>query len=175
MLSFNAFLTEGNPLARVHKMSQSGRHFVTMSTERPNQSAEERNKRNADLESKLKKQGYSYRKAAGHWEGDKESSYQVYAKGEGSDHGKHLVRDMSAHARHYGQDAIMHHNPNRSSARLIGTNKTGYPGFKKRVSIGRVAYNKPEQPGQTELRQKNTEKPLKPGRTAGTGKKFTTA
>ena len=173
MLSFKDFIAEGNPLARQETMKAKGRHFVSISTERPNLTPENRNARNKELESKLKKQGYSYRKVAGHWEGDKESSYQVYAKDNGSKSGKHLVRDMSSHARHYDQDSILHHNPKTNKARLIGTNKTGYPGFKKKSTVGRLAYNKPDQPAQTELRPKSN-RPLKPGRTAGVGKKFTT-
>ena len=164
---------EGNPLARVHSLSGKGRHFVTLSTERPNISAEERNRRNSELETNLKKQGYGYRKVRGHYEGSTESSYLVHAKKEGAESGKRLVKDMAAHGRRYGQDTILHHNPETGKARLVGTNKTaGWIEFKKKKTIGNAISYKSNPENQTEIRPKSTEKKLKPGRTPGSGKTF---
>jgi hypothetical protein len=175
MLTFSRFLLEGNPLSRIHTTGGAGRHIAIISSDRPNLSAEQLNARRQELKTNLRKQGYGYRPAVGHWEGSKENSLVVNAKKRGANSGKHLVRDMSAHGRKYDQDSILHHNPETKVTRVIGTNKTGYPGFKKQDNkLGRLATNKPEQSGQTEFRAKSNN-PLKAGRTAGTGKKLTTS
>ena len=154
MLSFIGYLAEGNPLARVHAHAEEGRHFVALSAERSNLSKKENEGRMNELKGKLKAQGYGYKKAEGKWEGGKENSLIVHAKGPGQGHGNNLVKDMKQHAAHYGQDAILHHNGHHGT--LVGTNDSGYPGKNKTASVGKIKANQPSAPFQTELRPSKT-------------------
>jgi hypothetical protein len=63
---------------------------------------------------------------------------------------------------HFDQDSVLHHNG--KTARLVGTNETGYPGKDKSEKVGgRLKYNiDPEPPFQTDV---------KPGKKGG---RFTT-
>lgn len=173
MKTFKQFILEGNPLSRIHKHSETGRHFVILSAHRPSNeaSAEENKKRHVELKSKLTAQGYGHREVEGHWEGGKERSILVHAKQTGDKSGNELHRDMVRHAEHYNQDAILHHDGKK--AVLHGTNDNGFPGKGKSVDVGRIAHNKPNAEFQTETKPKS-DRPLKKGRTDKSSARFTT-
>ena len=81
MLSFSEFLiVEGNPLARLHKHEQEGRHYSVLSAHRPEgEATAAQNKANhAELKKKLTAQGYAHKEVEGHWEGTKEKSILVW-------------------------------------------------------------------------------------------------
>jgi hypothetical protein len=172
MKSFRQFVVEGNPLARLHKHIASGRHFVVLSAQRGSDeaSASENKKRHAELKKKLTAQGYGHKEVEGHWEGGKEKSIIVHAKKEGDEAGHQLVHDMKQHAHHYNQDSIFHHDG--KEGKLHGTNATGYPGKGKTEPVGKVHYNQPKEPFQTELKPKGDK--LKAGRTSKGSARFTT-
>lgn len=151
MKTFQEYLMEGNPLARLKRHIEDDRHFVGMSAERSTLTPKENHARMKELKSKLKEQGYGYKRSKGVWEGGKENSLIVYAKGKGRDAGKELLRDMRKHAKTYDQDAILHHSG--KAARLIGTNTSGYPGMDKKEPVGKVKYNRGDAPFQTQFKK----------------------
>jgi hypothetical protein len=175
MLSFKQHvqLDEGNPLARLHKHAQEGRHYVVISAHRGSDEAtpEQNKKRHEELKKKLSSQGYAHKEVEGHWEGGKEKSIMVHAKDKGDDAGHKLLSDMKKHGEHYNQDAILHHDGKKAT--LHGTNKTGFPGHGKTENVGSMKYNKPDAPFQTEMKPKS-DKPLKAGRTSKGSARFTT-
>jgi len=150
MLTFKEFIVEGNPLARLNATKGEGRAFSVISAEREGLPKAENERRTAELKKKLTAQGYGHRRAIGHWEGGKENSLLVQAKNTGTKSAGKLRYDMNRHGKTYGQDSVLHHDA--SGARVEGTNKTGDPGFRKTQKLGRVAYNRPDAPFQTELR-----------------------
>lgn len=150
MKTFKEFMAEGNPLARVKKHVDDDRHFVGMSAERGGLSPEENKKRMKELKNKVRAAGYGFKRAEGRWEGGKESSIIVHAQGTGAEHGKKLKQDMKRLASDYDQDAVFYHSG--KEGKLIGTNKTGYPGKGKVEKVGKVRYNRTEAPFQTELK-----------------------
>ena len=151
MLKFREFLKEGNPLARMYQHSKEGRHFVGISAARPGQSKKERKAATEKLQKYLRKRGYGYRKAEGHYEGDKEPSLVVHAKRRGTRAGKKLLKLAKKAGSRHDQDSILHHDG--KTAKLVGTNKTGFPGKGKSEKVGtKLKYNNPESPFQTELR-----------------------
>jgi uncharacterized protein YwqG len=150
MLSFKSFITEGNPLSRLHQHSKAGRHFSVISAERDGLTPQENHARTKELKKKLTSQGYGYKNAEGHWQGGKEHSLLVHAKEKGDEAGNKLKSDMIQHGIHYDQDSVLHHDG--KTATLHGTNHTGYPGFNKSENVGRVATNKPKAEFQTELK-----------------------
>ena len=156
MLSLKQYIVEGNPLARLHKHAQEARHYAVISAHRPEgEATPEQNKANhAELKKKLTAQGYAHKEVEGHWEGGKEKSILVHAKGKGTEHGKQLLHDIKEHGKHYNQDSVFHHDT--ESAKLHGR------------------YNKPDSPYQTEMKPKS-DKPLKKGRTDKGSARFTTA
>lgn len=163
---------EGNPLARLHKNTEAGRHYSIISAQRSGLSAEENAKRHKELKAKINAQGYSHREVEGHWEGDKEKSIMVHAKSTGNKAGEELRHDMNVHGRHYDQDSVFHHNS--KTGHIRGTNKSGYPGYgKKDAKIGKQTFNRPSSPAQTETKPKGTN--LKHGRTDKSSAKFTTS
>ena len=173
MLSLKQYMVEGNPLARLHKHAQEGRHYAVLSAHRPEgEATPEQNKaRHAELKKKLTAQGYAHKEVEGHYEGSKEKSIMVHAKGTGDEHGKQLLHDVKEHGKHYNQDSIFHHDT--KSAKLHGTNATGFPGKGKEEGVGKTKFNKPDSPYQTETKPKS-DKPLKAGRTSKGSAKFTT-
>lgn len=175
MLSFKQHvqLDEGNPLARLAKHAEEGRHYAILSSQRPHDevSPEQNKKNHEELKKKLTAQGYTHKEVEGHWEGGKEKSILVHAKGKGDEHGKQLLHDIKKHGEHYNQDSILHHDG--KTATLHGTNKTGHPGYGKSENVGKMAFNKPHAPFQTETKPKS-DKPLKPGRTSKGSARFTT-
>ena len=176
MLSLKQFqdrLDEGNPLARLYKHTQEGRHFAVVSAHRGSDEAtpEQNQKRHEELKKKLTAQGYAHKEVEGHWEGGKEKSILVHAKGAGKEHGQQLYSDIKKHGQDYNQDSILYHD--HTGGKLHGTNETGYPGKGKTAQVGQMRFNKPEAPFQTEMKPKS-DKPLKPGRTSKGSARFTT-
>ena len=175
MLSLKQYLQldEGNPLAKLYKHKQEGRHFAVLSAQRTPDEAtpEENKKRHEELKKKLTAQGYAHKEVEGHWEGTKEKSIMVHAKGSGTEHGKQLYSDMKKHGEHYNQDSIFYHDHN--GGKVHGTNETGWPGKGQTKPMGQLRYNKPDSAYQTETKPKS-DKPLKPGRTSKGSAKFTT-
>lgn len=153
MLTFKQFINEGNPLARMKSHEKEGRHFVGISAARPGLSKKEIKRRMRALGQHFRKHGFGFRDAEGHYEGEKEPSIIVNAKASGRKAGAELMRVARAAGKRFGQDSVLHHNG--KTARLVGTNKTGYPGMGKTEKVGtRLKYNNPESPFQTELRPK---------------------
>ena len=151
-------LDEGNPLARMQQLQD--RHFVAVSTERPGLSKEKIKERNKELVSSAREAGFGVRKARGHYEGRSESSHIIHAKSSGREAGAEVVAFGRKMGQKYDQDSIFHHNG--KTARLIGTNETGYPGMDKTEKVGeKLKYNKPEQPFQTELRPSKKKAPAR--------------
>lgn len=150
------YVAEGNPLARVKKHIDDNRPFAGISAERSHLSAQENKKRMKDLESRVRSMGYGFKKAEGRWEGGKEASLKIHANGTTPEHHEKFKKDMIELGKHYDQDAIFHHDG--QAGKLIGTNDTGYPGKDKVEPVGKVRYNRPEAPFQTELkpRKKNS-------------------
>lgn len=173
MLSLKQYIIEGNPLARLHKHAQEGRHYAVLSAYRPEgEATPEQNKaRHAELKKKLSAQGYAHKEVEGHYEGSKEKSILVHAKGKGDAHGRQLLHDVKEHGKHYNQDSIFHHDT--KSAKLHGTNDTGFVGKDKTEPVGKTRYNKPESEYQTETKPKS-DKPLKAGRTSKGSARFST-
>lgn len=175
MQSYKQFvsLLEGNFLGRLVTNNEKGRHFSIMSAERAGLSDQENSKRHKELKSKINSLGYPHRETEGHWEGGKEKSIIVHAKGVGDEHGSNLRNDINELGKHYGQDSVFHYNPKESNGHLIGTNETGYPGLGKREDVGKLKFNSPESPFQTEVKPR-TDSPLKSGRTGKSAARFTT-
>ncbi len=174
MLSLKQYMAEGNPLARLHKHAQEGRHYAVLSVHRPESEATpEQNKANhAELKKKLTSLGYAHKEVEGHYEGGKEKSIMVHARGTGDEHGKKLLQHVKELGSHYNQDSVFHHDT--KSAKLHGTNETGSIGKGKTSPVGQTRYNKPEAPYQTETKPKSNN-PLKKGRTDKGSARFTTA
>ena len=144
-------LEEGNPLSRMHGLEKEGRHFIAISTERPGLSKKEVSQRNKKLVSLARANGFGVRKAEGHYEGSKETSHIIHAKSSGREAGSELVAFGRKMGQHFDQDSVLHHNG--KTARLIGTNETGYPGKDKSEKVGgKLKYNNTKSPFQTELR-----------------------
>lgn len=153
-------LEEGNPLAAMHKHQEAGRHFIVVSTDRPNLSKKEVKTRNKELVSHAREAGYGVRKAEGHYEGTKETSHVIHAKAPGKEAGAELVAFGRKMGHKYDQDSVLHHNG--KSARLIGTNKTGYPGKGNAEKVGsKLKFNNPASPFQTEMRPGKKKSPAR--------------
>lgn len=165
-----SLVCEGNPLARLHKHAEEGRHYSILSAQRTGLSAEENAKRHKELKAKIHAQGYSHREVEGHWEGGKEKSIMVHAKTTGHKAGEELRHDMNAHGKHYDQDSVFHHNS--KVGHLRGTNKTGFPGKGNKLVTGKHKYNRAEAENQTEMKPKSDN--LKSGRTNKSSSRFTT-
>lgn len=160
MKTFREYLEEGNPLARMQTFVDQGRHFIGISTERPGLTKPQIRGRNKKLISAARKAGYGVRKAEGNYEGGKETSHIIHAKASGQEAGEEFVRFGRKQGEKYGQDSILHHDG--KTARLIGTNETGYPGMGKSEKIGgELRYNNPESPFQTELRPSKKKSPAR--------------
>lgn len=153
-------LEEGNPLSRMHKHEKEGRHFIAISTERPGLTKKEISQRNKRLVSMARKAGFGVRKAEGRYEGNKESSHIIHAKEAGREAGSELVAFGRKAGQEFDQDSVLHHNG--KTARLIGTNETGYPGKDKSEKVGgKLKYNNPESPFQTELKPSKKRSPAR--------------
>lgn len=144
-------LQEGNPLSRMHQQAEKLTHFVAVSTERPNLSKKDVKERNKQLVSMARERGFGVRKAEGHYEGSKETSHVIHAKAPGRKSGAELVAFARQAGKKFDQDSVLHHNG--KTARLIGTNETGFPGMDKAEKVGgKLKFNNSESPFQTELR-----------------------
>lgn len=153
-------LEEGNPLATMHKHQEEGRHFIALSTERPGLSKKEVKVRNAALVASARAEGFGVRKAEGRYEGGKETSHIIHAKAPGREAGAELVAFGRKMGQKFDQDSVLHHNG--KTARLIGTNETGFPGKGNSEKVGgKLKYNNPESPFQTELRPSKKKAPAR--------------
>jgi hypothetical protein len=153
-------LSEGNPLARMQKHQEDGRHFVAISTERPGLTKKEVSERNKDLVSMARDAGFGVRPAEGRYEGGRETSHIIHAKEPGREAGAELVDFARKAGKKFGQDSILHHNGN--TARLIGTNETGSPGMDKTLKVGeKLKYNQKKADFQTELRPGKKKSPAR--------------
>ncbi len=107
-----------------------------------------------------RKAGFGVRKAEGRYEGNKETSHIIHAKEAGREAGSELVAFGRKAGQHFDQDSVLHHNG--KTARLIGTNETGYPGKDKSEKVGgKLKYNNPESPFQTELKPSKKRSPAR--------------
>lgn len=168
MLTFFEFLEEsnleeGNPLARVHKHEKEGRPSAGITGWRAGLTDKENKGRMKSFDKDLKDKGYGFRKTQGTWEGGKEDSRYVTAKGKGNRHVKQFKRDMEKLSTKYDQDAVAIRD--KKTTNLVGTNNTGYPGKGKVANVGKTAYNVKDAPFQTEF---------KPSKPADKRPKFTT-
>lgn len=153
-------LREGNPLARMQKHQEEGRHFIGISTERPGLTKKEVAGRNKELVSMAREAGFGVRRAEGHYEGGKESSHIIHAKAAGREAGAELVAFGRKAGKKFGQDSVLHHNG--KTARLIGTNETGFPGMDKSEKVGgKMKFNNPQSDFQTELRPSKKKSPAR--------------
>ena len=130
---------------------------------RAKKSAAENKKAMKDFDADLKAKGYGFRKTEGTWEGGKEPSRFVTAKGKGHRHVKQFKRDMIKLSTKYDQDAVAIRHDNHTD--LIGTNDTGYPGRGKVDNVGKTVYNKQDAAFKTEFN---------PSKAAGKRPTFTT-
>lgn len=168
MLSFIEYLQEknieeGNPLARVQKFEKTNRPTAAITGYRAGKSPEENKAAMKSFDKDLRAKGYGFRKSEGTWEGGKEPSRFVTAKGKGNRHVKQFKRDMTKLSAKYDQDAVaLRHN---KTTNLVGTNDTGYPGKGKVDNVGKTAYNVKDAPFQTEF---------KPSKPSSVRPKFTT-
>jgi hypothetical protein len=145
MKSFKQSLQEGNPLARIFHHAEAGRHMVALSAQKSDKSKKENEARHAELKKKITAQGYGHREVEGVYQGQREKSLVVHAKGVGGAHGRRLRKDMAAHAKHYGQDSILHHNGKRATLHYANGTKE---------HVGKLAYNRPDAQFQTSMRGK---------------------
>jgi hypothetical protein len=153
-------LEEGNPLSRMRTLEKEGHHFIAISTERPGLTKKQISERNKELVSMARKAGFGVRKAEGRYEGGKESSHVIHAREPGRAAGAELVAFGRRAGKHFDQDSVLHHNG--KTARLIGTNTTGFPGIDKSEKVGgKLKYNNPESPFQTELRPSKKKAPAR--------------
>lgn len=163
MLRFIDFLLEGNPLARVAKFEKKDRPSAGITAWRANLSKGENKKRMKDFDKDLRAKGYGFRKTEGTWEGGKEDSRYVTAKGKGNRHVKQFKRDMENLSTKYDQDAVAIRH--KKTTDLVGTNDTGYPGRGKVDNVGKTVYNKQDAQFKTEFN---------PSKPAGKRPTFTT-
>lgn len=142
------------------RFAKEGRHFIAISATRPGMSKKEIKDKTKELVQHFTSKGYGVRRAEGHYEGGKEHSIVVHAKAPGREAGAELVSTARAAGEKFNQDSILHHNG--KSARLIGTNETGFPGMGKSEKVGeRLKFNNPESPFQTELRPSKKKAPAR--------------
>jgi len=126
-------------LSRHAEFENKGHAYVGISAERKNLSPKENAARMNEMEAKIKKHGFGYRKTTGMWEGGSENSFVVYAKKPGKKHSDDLHNKMKELSTHYDQDAFLHHDG--KSAMLHGTNDTGDLGRGNSMSVGVNHYN----------------------------------
>lgn len=130
-------------LSRVHAHTQ-GRNIGMITAHRGENTPEENNKRNAELETSIRKAGYGFVKVKGRYIENHgtpeakpvdEKSYLVVGK-EGDDKG-HLLSFLKKHGQKYGQDSVLHKPHDSEDAHLHGTREGGYPGMGKKESVGK--------------------------------------
>jgi hypothetical protein len=156
-------LEEGNPLARVHKFEKKDRPTAAITGYRAGKSDTENKAAMKSFDKDLRAKGYGFRKSEGTWEGGKEPSRFVTAKGKGNRHVKQFKRDMTNLSAKYDQDAVAIRH--KKTTNLVGTNDTGYPGRGKVDNVGKTVYNKQDADFKTEFR---------PSKPAGKRPTFTT-
>lgn len=156
-------LDEGNPLSRVHKFEKTNRPTAGITGYRAGKSDTENKAAMKSFDKDLRDKGYGFRKTEGSWEGGREPSRFVTAKGKGNRHVKQFKRDMTNLSAKYDQDAVaIRHN---KETKLVGTNNTGFPGKGKVDNVGKTSYNVKDAPFQSEF---------KPSKPSSQRPKFTT-
>lgn len=158
MKTFKDFmLMEGNPLTRMSKFEKEGRHFVAISSERPDMTKKRSVDKQKQLTDYFRTLGYGVRKAQGDYEGFKEPSMIIHAKDVGDEAGQELFKHAELAGRIFDQDSILHHDG--KSAKLHYTNDTYHDDGKiknKRGDIEEVGsklkYNDKKSNFQTELK-----------------------
>ena len=155
MRSFRQYLDEGNPLARNFKFEtdKKKRHLVTISAERKGKSDKENSGRMKDLKQRVKAKGFGFRPSKGMWDGGKENSVVVYAKGTGMLARWNLLRKMKKLGKRYNQDSIMHYDGEKGT--LIGTNKDY--GMNRKEVVGKQRYNVSNKYGETQYKPRKPE------------------
>lgn len=128
-------------LARVFQHSNQ-RNMAIITASRGNFSDAENRQRNKALEQDIRDAGYGFARVSGafienkgnppdHSEPERtvrEDSYIVLANDTGHDGGK--LRDFAVKmGMRYGQEAVLHKQPDKEDAELIGTMQGGYPGM----------------------------------------------
>lgn len=175
MKTFKDFvLMEGNPLTRMSKFEKEGRHFVAISSERPDMTKKRSVDKQKQLTDYFRTLGYGVRKAQGDYEGFKEPSMIVHAKDVGDEAGQELFKHAELAGRIFDQDSILHHDG--KSAKLHFTNDTAEQKRGDVIEVGsKLKYNNPKSPFQTELKPgKRLVTTAKKGRTPKTSARFTT-
>ena len=122
----------------------ANRHVGMLTAFRSGLSAEENNKRNADLKADFKSNGIHYIPVRGRYtEGygtakekpsSDERSFMVLGK-EGEDNDR-IKNFLVKHGKKYGQDSVLYKHPAEKTARLIGTREDGFPGMGKEHDVG---------------------------------------
>jgi hypothetical protein len=165
MLTFKKFLEEGNPLARIHGAAEKGKHMIAISADRAGLSPEENKARYKQLGGDIRASGHGYRRAEGKWEGGKERSYVVHSKSASSEDNRKLIHMAIKLSKKHGQDGFLHNDGKRTH--VVGTNRTGDPGYGKRDDIGTLKYNKDNPYGETILKPQKKPPEKRPKFTTG--------
>lgn len=150
-------IEEGNPLSRMTKQDEEGRHSIIMSAERHNLTPKENRARMNTLKNQWRERGYGFRKTEGKWdEGGgvgKENSLHVYAKSSSKEHSAELLKHAKELSKHHDQDAFIHRSPKGTgTAVYTGTEKKG-----EKVTYGKTAYNKDNPYGETQYKKSKPE------------------
>ena len=135
-------------LSRVHAHTQ-GRNIGMITAHRGENSKEENEKRNGELEKKIRGAGYGFVKVKGRYienHGTEnarpvdEHSYLVVGN-HGDDKG-HLLHFLKKQGEHYGQDSILHKAHDEDNAKLHGTKEGGWPGKGETHDVGKFHPNR---------------------------------
>lgn len=157
LLKFKDFIAEGNPLARLHTLQKKGHAMIAISAERSGLSDKENAERHKQLGAELKKRGIGARETYGKWEGGGEKSWVAHSQSPSSEHKRQLLHHTRQLAQHFGQDSFFHHAGGDQEGKLVGTNKTGYPGYGKRDTVGKVRLGRSDPDFETHFK---TRKPV---------------
>jgi len=153
LVRFKQFMSEGNPLSRMHMLKQKGHSAIVLSGERGGKSKEENKARNKEVEADLKKKGIGYRKVKGKWEGGSEDSLIAHSRSPKMADRKSLRKAGKEIGKKMDQDAVGYHGGKGKSLKMIGTNDSGWPGKGKVRRVGKIAYNKKDAEFNTEYKK----------------------
>lgn len=143
LMRFKQFiLDEGNPLSRLYMLKQKGHAMIGISGERGDKSATENKKRNKEVEAEFKKKKIGYRKTRGKWEGGSEDSFIAHSRSPSQEDKKVLKKAGKDIAVGKDQDAVMYQGGKNRQAKMIGTNKSGWPGKGKVRRVGQPQLGK---------------------------------
>lgn len=159
MKSFKDFimLLEGNPLTRMSKFEEEGRHFVAISAFRAGMTKTRSADKQEQLMDYFRTLGYGVRKAQGDYEGFREPSMIIHAKDVGDEAGQQLFKHAELAGRIFDQDSVLYHDG--KSAKLYYTNNTYHDDGRIRNRRGdieevgsKLKYNDKKSNYQTELK-----------------------